>query len=481
MNESEQIPILEVQPISEEPQWCWRLLILSILCGLCFGLCLASTSGFAYLAHCNNEEKHYGLILTTSSQVGLAIGSFVTAFIIDRIGQIKVLLVGSLICSIFYLLMTIPQVGVEIAMYCFASFGVGMIVAAWSPYICEMATPNSRSAYASIFQISITASLCIGYVLVSNVILTEGYPDNKNCSSYDKGSDTTKFRFYLMLPTTVLGLLIAGITALLKTPNIWMRKSRGPPSMASYTSYQILNSDRTQNYIIGLLMALVLQVTGINHIIWEIGGHVMQQEDKDKLQLSTKDLSTILLGWNSFCAILGFIFSYYTKLKRRTLMIPCTFMMAVAASIIGFCFLMKHILWSFIGMGIFIFFFEIGPGTLFWVICSEIFPGHSMASGFPIVNSFQMLLSSMVVLVYIVSRDHPEHSYVVLFAHSALGFILFAILCKYMPETRDKNPKNELFLEEQEHSSVIDPLDLEHWRTTLSRNSGSRGSHMDSG
>eukprot|EP01004_Peranema_trichophorum_P004996 NODE_3879_length_1270_cov_23.011334_g3400_i0.p1 GENE.NODE_3879_length_1270_cov_23.011334_g3400_i0~~NODE_3879_length_1270_cov_23.011334_g3400_i0.p1 ORF type:complete len:226 (-),score=26.36 NODE_3879_length_1270_cov_23.011334_g3400_i0:304-981(-) len=217
---------------------------------------------------------------------------------------------------------------------------------------------------------------------------------------------------YVIMPCMFIPVFIALLTTVLKVPPLWEKKFENP---IKQNIFEILKKSRMKKgLLLGLLISAVQQFTGINHIIWEIGSRTMQSNVRKTVNLEAANVSVILLGWNSVSALCAGAILYWAPKGRRKFIIPSTFMMSIGALITGVCFYLDDISLSFIGIGIFIFFFEIGPGTLFWIVCCEIFPGYLMALGFPIVNSIQLLFSSIVVLGYMFTVNYPGYAYQVL-------------------------------------------------------------------
>jgi len=187
--------------------------------------------------------------------------------------------------------------------------------------------------------------------------------------------------------------------------------------------------------MIGILLAVFQQVTGINAVlyyapsIFSLAGFT---------EASGQLLNTIGIG---VINLLATILAFYLidRVGRRPLLLVGLFGMAATL-----CFLVYFFTKGSVGgvMAItllaYVAFFAIGLGPGFWLLAAEIFPLHIRAFGMGIATMSNWLANALVTTTFPVLRDHVG-------ANGTLAiFAFFAVLAFFfvywrIPETKDKS------------------------------------------
>ena len=200
--------------------------------------------------------------------------------------------------------------------------------------------------------------------------------------------------------------------------------------------------------IIGVILSILSQVTGINVIMYYAPEIFKSTGDGSSSAL----MQTVLVGGINVLMTLVAI-KYVDSVGRKKLLLIGAAGMAVCLALIGFAFYTNHVqgFWILTGILLYISFFAISLGPLTFVVVAEIFPTHIRGRAMSVAIFFLWLS------VYIVSQTFPMllesiGSAFTFWIYMIMSVIAFLFVWNFIPETKGKT------LEEIEQLWVIPVL-----------------------
>lgn len=199
--------------------------------------------------------------------------------------------------------------------------------------------------------------------------------------------------------------------------------------------YILLFTTHSKFMLIGLMLAVTLQLTGINAII-NFAPSIFEAAGlgSDNAQL----FATVGVGAWNFITTLGALF-LVERVGRRILILGGLVIMTVANVIAGVLFI-----WSTSNIAgilsipivfIFIAGFEISIGCLFWPLLTEIFPPGVRDAGASLMNGIQWTFNILLALFFLPLSDLIGQ-FTVFWIFALFGVLCFAFLWFKLPETR---------------------------------------------
>ncbi len=414
--------------------------LLVVTCGgLIFGYHTAVISGIL-------SDLNTAFSLSTFDQgflvsivlLGGLIGSFFGGALADRFGRKKILIITALIYCAGAVIQAASHSYPELLLGRFLTgIGIGLTSVVGPLYLAEVAPPDFRGAFVSTYQLMLTAGILIAYAVD---FLLEG-----------KGN--WQLVFYIALIPAVLQLI--ALFFIPETPGWLMRHSGVKRAEQSLDELRednewkehigemeavaapkkkgrlklLLKPHLKRLIVIGVLLSIFQQITGINTIIYYAPKIFSGAGENISL------LITLYIG------VANFLFTFLSvflidKLGRRFFLL-----LGVSAMIVGQLLLIlgENIpSLGITGVFIYIFGFAIGLGPITWVLLSEIYPLRirGKAMGLAIFANW--------VFNYIVSL-----TFLMLIEYFGLGktFMLYgfiSLLCLlfiyfYIPETKGKS------------------------------------------
>eukprot|EP01121_Diplochlamys_sp_Union-15-3_P019824 TRINITY_DN755_c0_g2_i2.p1 TRINITY_DN755_c0_g2~~TRINITY_DN755_c0_g2_i2.p1 ORF type:complete len:459 (-),score=32.20 TRINITY_DN755_c0_g2_i2:12-1388(-) len=453
---------------SEPPPSIPILAMINIFGGLIFGydtgiIATASLPIRKHFLGPKNEDKSlYSALLTASILLGAMIGSLVGGALSDFIGRKKTMLlmgfvstIGPIICSVvylesfagFYLLCVLRIV---------LGFGVGLSSVICPLYVNEMSPKEIKGRLGTLFQLSITIgillSYAIGYLLLPSSIITGRYHLDNSAS------------WRLQIAVGLLpgfNIIILSGTNLMRESTEWKKKRELPVSGDTYKPLvegptRLISSENIGPLISGIILALTLQFTGINAVMYYATSILQTSFPNAKSQSLSYYLTIIVGAWN-FVAT-GIAVAVSDKFHRKTLLLFGLILIIAGDGVLGICYLAKDKnnvstspdatgIVSVIALIVFIAGFEIGPGALFWVLLSDIFaPGvRESANGF--INFLQWGCNLVLSIVFPflakpnISKGQQAAPF---FFFSALGVISFFYNLKFLKLTYENSRRESV-------------------------------------
>lgn len=184
--------------------------------------------------------------------------------------------------------------------------------------------------------------------------------------------------------------------------------------------------------------AAALQLTGIGAVFFYAPTFFAASGYDQKI------LGTVfLLAWNLVATLIAPL--VIDKVGRRALLISTLLAMAVSmfalAPAVGYITDngMKAAI-CFACLGVFVLAFEMGIGSVFWVVCNEIFPSEVAPVAFSICNFFQWVFLLMITFLF--PPMHEKIAHWVFWILAVPGLISALYNFCLLPETRGRSKED---------------------------------------
>lgn len=448
---------LKTSADSGSPVYVFLVCIVAALGGLLFGYDTAVISGaIGFLQKFYNLDPQWWTGWAAAcTLLGCALGVAVAGILSDRLGRKKVLIISAVLFLVSAIGTAIPRNLAEFIIYrIVGGIGVGAASITSPMYIAEISPARIRGRMVSINQFAIIAGMLVVYFV------------NYFIASWNTEVWNTKFGWRWMFGSEVLPAFIF-LVFLFFVPESprWLIKQRlidrasvilacvggktyaqeelasiqDAVSQESGSLAQLFQPGMKIVLIIGVVLAVLQQVTGINVFLYYAPEIFKSMGAATNAAL----LETVLVG----AVNLGFtIIAIWMvdRLGRKPLMIIGSGGMGISLFAMGLAaFYQKTEVWLLMFVLSYIACFALAVGPVTWVILSEIFPtrirGRAMA-----VAAFCLWLANYVVTQTFTVMD--KDPYLVGKFHHAFPFWVYGILCAVevffvwllIPETKGK-------------------------------------------
>jgi MFS family permease len=368
-----------------------QLIAVNSLGGLIFGY----NTGIIALALASIAEQ-FALssilqgVLTASILVGALIGSATSGLICDKIGRKKtILMVGVITIGGAIFSMFSPLYAVLCVARAILGYAVGAASVSCPMYVSEMAKTKHRGKLGIVFQIAVTLGIFLGYVVQ--------YGLNQ---AGIQGDWYWNWRAGFGIGA-VFGVGILILSFLIPESTYWLeavRVARENNNTKNSAGWGTFFQPRYGKFVgLGFMLAISLQLTGVNAIMY-YAPKILTGAGFD-----IEDTLTLIVGaWNF--VVTFFPLLLVDRAGRKPLMIAglsimCGSLILVAASFYAEDPFANGII-AIVGIGIFLFGFETGPGTNFWVLVNEVFPNEVRAGANSFINMLQWLLNVALALAF---------------------------------------------------------------------------------
>jgi sugar porter (SP) family MFS transporter len=343
-----------------------------------------------------------------------------------------------------------PNVEVLIASRVLIGLAIGLTSVAAPMYIAELSPPRNRGKLVSLFQLAITIGILLSYVVDRALA-----PDHA-------------WRWMLGLAFIPGALLVIGMIAMPESPR-WLLKTGAEkaarqalslvrPANEIDAEVTAIHEDLEHNQpaawsellmpglrpalIVGVGLAVLQQVTGINTIIY----YAPQIFQKAGLDSATTALAaTAGIGVVNVLSTLIAIW-LVDRVGRKPLLLAGLVGMTLSLGALGVAQrfgstfevsqqLVGPITVGFIGLYIVSFAFSLGP--VVWLMISEIFPNRARARAAGISTAANWTANFLVSLSFPVLQAMMGPS--LWFLYAAMGVAAFIFIIRWVPETKGKS------------------------------------------
>jgi MFS transporter, SP family, arabinose:H+ symporter len=441
-------------------QYVYRCTYVAAVGGLLFGYDTAVVAGAIGFI-----QQKYGLSpammgwVASCALVGCVIGAMFAGSLSDRIGRKKVLMISAFAFAISSLGIMLPM-GLNwfIAFRLIGGIGIG-IASMLSPlYISEIAPANIRGRLISIYQMGIVLGILLIYFV--NAWIASMHNESWNIDSgwrwmFGSGLLPSLLFIFLLLNVPESPRWLAQQNRLDEAEDILAKVNgteKAKEEMQSIRAALLEDKDTSFGVLlqpglryvlfIGIVLAILSQVTGINAIMYYAPEIFKSSGDGASSAL----MQTVLVGViNTLFTVVAI--RYVDKWGRKTLLLIGAAGMTICLALVGAAFYFGFNQGPLILVAIlaYIAFFAISLGPLTFVVVAEIFPTHVRGRAMSVAIFF------LWVAVFAVSQTFPMLQSSVgpattFWIYMAMSVVAFFFVWRLVPETKEKSLEEiELF------------------------------------
>lgn len=436
-----------MKKLQKEQKSIFLITFIAALSGLLFGYDTGVISGALLFI-----QKEFSLstfsteMLVAAVLLGACGGAVISGKLADYLGRRKLMLIAGIAFAMGTLLSAVGgTIANVIEGRIIVGFAIGIASYAAPLYIAEIAPKRTRGAFVILNTITVTGGIVLAYV--SDLLLEH--------------NGSWRWMFGLGLIPALL--LIVGIFGLPESPR-WAAK-KGWMELARYILTRIrplseveeelneikrnLSYDRTSSWagifdpqvrkilLLGIGLAIVQQITGINTIfyyapsIFQLAG----------FESTTAQLfATLGMGVTNFVmTIIAML--WVDRVGRRPLLLiglgMMTLLLFLVATIFNGAEHTAGLRWLLVGsLILFVAFYALSIGCLFWLIVSEVFPLQIRGAAMSIATMSNWAANLIVALTFLslIKLLGPGRTFLFYGVAGLLSFV-FALL--WVPETKN--------------------------------------------
>jgi sugar porter (SP) family MFS transporter len=432
------------EPVGRAVVWTAAITALG---GLLFGYDTGVISGALLFLHTSfgTVSSFDKELVTSLLLVGAAVGAFGSGRLADLIGRRSVILITAAVFVAGVLGAALsPTFWVLVAMRFVIGLAVGSASMAVPLYISEVAPPRVRGALVSFNQLALTSGILVSFLV-----------DYALSSSAD-------WRLMFGLATIPGVLLFIGMLTQAESP-VWLvthgriadaRKVLARVRSADHdiegeiseirsvsnrsTGYrELLAPDVRKVVVLGVLLAVFQQVTGINTVIYYAPTLLHQAGLGNSASLLANVGNGIVNVGMTIVAIW-----LIDRVGRRVLLISGTVGMAIALFVVALTFAVNgntlgHTASIVAVVSLFAYTgsFAIGLGPVFWLLISEIYPARIRGKSMSIATMANWGANFVVAVSFLTLLNAISNAGT-FFLMGSLSLVAVAYFWKKVPETR---------------------------------------------
>lgn len=399
------------------------------------------------------EESWYASLLN----VGCILGAFSGAFLSDRLGRRRTLVLTALPHLIAWSGTGYASGGfpVLIILRLLLGWGVGVGSAVTPVYIGEIATTSLRGSLGAANQLSVTFGIFLTNFLGAYV-----------CTVEHQGQQFTEWKIMSYVGAGIT-LLLLGVIMMPESP-AWLAKKQKPQeaeaalrklrkgdisqelqdllaessqsstSTASPTQSSVSLFHYSRSLIIGIGMLTFQQLSGVNAVIMYAADICKSAGlgDGKTAAMAIMGIQVILTAIS--CMLME-------RAGRRLLLLFGSMSMALGQLILGYYFLAQDVdglvapsSLALAGLGIFIVGFGLSLGPIPWLLLAEIFPTEVRSVASAIGTAQNWLMSFVVTLVFLPVQEAITKQGT-FFGFAVVCLICYLFVLVFVPETKGKS------------------------------------------
>jgi len=414
--------------------------------GLMFGFEIAIISGA--VPYIQSYFKWSELELgwgVASLLVGAILGSISSGMLTDRFGRKKILLFVSLFFALSCIGAAISLTPVYfIISRLLGGISVGAASVLSPMYVAEVVPTKKRGSMVSIYQLTITLGILISYVINYSL---QGV-DNNWRWMFATGTIPSVLFFIglFFIPESPRWLLIKGqkdkvlaiLTRITNSDDARYEIAEIESTLHAQTGKSRFNDllipELRKPMIIGLLLAVFVQITGINTVI-DYAPKILLAAG---VEIKSALLQTSLIGMLNFVSTFVAIW-LVDRVGRKPLYLAGTSAMCLSLFLLSVTFHFNlNGIYALTSLLLFIASFASCIGPVFWTLISEIFPNMVRGKAIAVASFTQWIFNFLIVLLF----PHVLKS-----IGGAVTFALLALMCifqlwivwRWLPETKGKS------------------------------------------
>jgi SP family arabinose:H+ symporter-like MFS transporter len=382
--------------------------------------------------------------------VGCMVGAMFAGALSDKMGRKKVLMIAGVAFAVSSLGIMLPMSLSWFIVFRFiGGIGIGIASMLAPMYISEIAPAAIRGRLISIYQLGIVIGILLIYFVNAAI-----------AGMYDEAWNVDQGWRWMFGSGIIPSLVFIGLLLIVPESPRWLAQENrwkeaediltkvGGKAQAQEELVTIRESLNMQQIsfsrlvkpglrtalIIGVALAILSQVTGINVIMYYAPEIFKATGDGSSSAL----MQTVLVGGiNTLMTVVAI--KYVDRLGRKKLLLIGAAGMALCLALVGFAFYTSNTqgYWVLAGILAYISFFAISLGPLTFVVVAEIFPTHIRGRAMSVAIFFLWLS------VYVVSQTFPMllesiGSAYTFWIYMVMSVIAFIFVWAMVPETKGK-------------------------------------------
>jgi MFS transporter, SP family, galactose:H+ symporter len=196
--------------------------------------------------------------------------------------------------------------------------------------------------------------------------------------------------------------------------------------------YSLLNPVIRPVVFLGMALGILQQFAGINTVMY-YGPHIFLTAGIKSTQLAIA--ATFLLGLTNVVGTIIVVLTVDT-IGRRRLMMMGTFLSFICLGFVAYFYNVNLVLHTLIAMILYIFFYAISLGSLFWLIIAEIYPAQYRSLAMSSVTAIQWLANFIIAVSFLPLQQYFVKPGILFYFFSLMCFLAFIITYFYVPETK---------------------------------------------
>ena len=406
----------------------YTIAIVAAMGGLLFGFDTGVISGaIPFVTKNFSLNAHQEGFAVSNLLIGCIIGASTAGILSDRFGRKKILIVAAILFLISAIFSALPRTFIELVLARFiGGFGVGAASMLSPMYIAEISPARIRGRLVSLNQFTIVGGILLSYF--ANWLLVDIGPTNWR---WMFASESLPAGFFLialfLIPESPRWLVKQGnfskalgiLTKIggKKHAEVEMNEIKSTIDKEKGSITEILKPGLRVVLLVGVLLAIFQQITGINTVIYYAPKIFMKAGYESA---SSALLAQVIVGSTNFiCTIIAI--STIDRFGRKPLLLIGLAGMGISFTLAGLAFQSDTIgtTWILIPIITYVAFFAMSLGPVVWVLLSEIFPTK--------IRGTAMSIATMVLWIscFAVSKTFPWLVEII----EERTFYMYAIIC----------------------------------------------------
>ena len=433
---------------------------LAALNGLLFGFDTGVISGaFLYIQETFTMSSFVESVVVSGALVGAVVGAAVGGRLADRIGRRRLILVGAAVFFIGSFIMAVaPTVEILIVGRIIDGIAIGFASMVGPLYISEISPPEIRGSLVSLNQLAVTVGI------LSSYFVNFAFSDGPILALAQDVLGAAGWRWMLgagMVPALILGVAMLWMP---ESPR-WLieedREQEARSVLARTRSEEQISeeiseiketarkqadtdlSDLTKSWlrpalVVGIGIAAFQQVTGINTVIY----YAPTILESTGFNNSASILATVGIGVvNVAMTVVAVLLM--DRAGRRPLLLTGLAGMTVTLIALGVAFFLPGLSgvvgWvALASLMLYVAFFAIGLGPVFWLLISEIYPLKVRGTAMGVVTVVNWAANLLVALTFLQLIDALGQSWT-FWLYAGLSVAALVFMYYLVPETKGRS------------------------------------------
>lgn len=427
------------------------LTLVAALGGLLFGYDTAVINGtIGFLSRHFELNKMEAGWAGSSALVGCIIGAAVAGILSDRFGRKKALLVAAVLFTVSAVWSALPSSLTELAIArILGGVGVGIAAMVSPMYISEVSPAGIRGRLVSVNQLAIVSGMLVVY-FVNAWIARLG----------DQSWNETVGWRWMFASETVPCVLFLGLLLFVPESPRWLVKENRSAEAnkvltriggVAHAEREILEIEETVALesgsllqlfdpglrvplIIGVTLAILQQVTGINTVLY-FGTEIFKSTG---MGVNAALLSTVIVGAINLAFTVVAIW-VVDQVGRKPLLLIASAGMGISLSVLGGAMLLDKAAgkWVLICVLVYVASFAVAMGPVVWVVMSEIFPTRIRGRAMSVATFCLWVSCFLVSQFFLTMLEHLSGG--AFFVYAAMCAVAFVFVAVFVPETKGKS------------------------------------------